>query len=161
MANISPNGKYIIAGYSNLQTPPTIVLINNTGKQVREIFNGKGSEFDNYFIPQTKLITVKSNDGSFDLPMTITYPLNFDSTKKYPVWISVYGGPNSGTVYDRWKPVGGAAQLFAQDGVIQVAMDNRSSGHFGRKGINYIFKQLGKYEIADYMDCAKWIRSQP
>ncbi|MBO9571518.1 MAG: S9 family peptidase, partial [Chitinophagaceae bacterium] len=48
----------------------------------------------------------------------------------------------------------------AQDGVVQIAMDNRSSGHFGRKGINYIFKQLGKYEIEDYIDCAKWIRSQ-
>jgi dipeptidyl-peptidase 4 len=160
-ASISPNAKYIIAGYSNLQTPPTGILINNTGKRVREIFNAKGSEFDNYFIPQTKLMTVKSKDGLFDLPVTITYPLHFDSTKKYPVWISVYGGPNSGTVYDRWRPVGGPAQLFAQDGVIQMAMDNRSSGHFGRKGINYIFKQLGKYEIEDYIDCAKWIRSQP
>ncbi len=161
MADISPNGKYIIAGYSNLQTLPTIVLINNSGKWVREIFNAKGPEFDNYFIPQNKLITVKSPDGLFDLPMIITYPLNFDSTKKYPVWISIYGGPNSGTVYDRWKPVGGTGQLFAQDGIIQIAMDNRSSGHFGRKGINYIFRQLGKYEIEDYMDCAKWIRSQP
>lgn len=160
LVEVSPNAKYIITGYSNLSTPPAVSVINNSGKVVREIFNSKGSEFDNYFIPKTKLIKVKSSDGLFDLPVTITYPKNFDSTKKYPVWISVYGGPNAGTVYDRWKAVGGPAQLFAQKGVVLVSMDNRSSGHFGKKGMNYIFKQLGKYEIEDYMDCGKWLRSQ-
>lgn len=158
--SVSPNAKYIIATYSNLQTPPVVTVMNNSGKPVREIINTKGAEFDNYFIPATKLLRVKSEDGLFDLPVTITYPANFDSTKKYPIWISVYGGPNAGTVYDRWKPVGGPNQYFAQEGVVVVTMDNRSSGHFGRKGINYIFKQMGKYEIEDYMHCAKWLRSQ-
>jgi dipeptidyl-peptidase-4 len=106
------------------------------------------------------LTTVKSSDGLFDLPLSITYPLNFDSSKKYPVWISVYGGPNAATVYDRWKPAGGLNQWWAQEGIIQVTMDNRSSGHFGKKGMNYIFKQMGKWEIEDYITCAKWIRSQ-
>lgn len=158
--NISPNAKYIIATYSNLSTLPTMAIIDNKGKKIRDIANMKGKEFDDYFIPQTKMLTVKSADGQFDLPLTITYPKDFDPTKKYPVWISVYGGPNAGTVYDRWKPVGGLTQYFAQEGIIQIAMDNRSSGHFGREGINYIFKQLGKYEIEDFMHCARWIRSQ-
>lgn len=161
LVEVSPNAKYIITGYSNLSTPPAISVIDNSGKVVREIFKAKGAEFDNYFIPQTKLVRVKSADGQFDFPLTITYPKNFDSTKKYPVWISVYGGPNSGTVYDRWKTVGGSTQYFAQEGVIQVAMDNRSSGHFGKKGMNYIFKQMGKYETEDYMECGRWLRSQP
>ncbi len=158
--NISPNGKHIIAVNSNLSTPPTMILLNNKGQKIRDISASTGKEFDDYFIPQTKLFTVKSADGKFDLPITITYPKDFDSAKKYPVWIYVYGGPDAGTVYDRWKPIGGLQQYFAQEGLIQIAMDNRSSGHFGREGINYIFKQLGKYEIDDYMHCAKWIRSQ-
>ena len=41
-----------------------------------------------------------------------------------------------------------------------MSMDNRSSGHFGKKGINYIYKQLGKWEINDYMTCAKWLAAQ-
>jgi dipeptidyl-peptidase-4 len=157
---ISPTGKYIIATYSNISTPPAIVLIDNKGKIVREIANSKTSAVDGYAIPDTKLVRVKSSDGNFDLPMTITFPIDFDSTKKYPVWISIYGGPNFGTVYDRWKPAGGLQQWWAQEGVIQVAMDNRSSGHFGRKGMNYIFKQLGKWEVEDYMTCAKWLKNQ-
>src|SRR5688500_13523304 len=39
-------------------------------------------------------------------------------------------------------------------------MDNRSSGHFGKNGLNYIFKQLGIWEIEDYISCAKWLKAQ-
>lgn len=156
----SPTGKYFISTYSNLSTPPAMALIDNKGKVVRTIATTATPAIQNYALPVTKLITVKSSDGLFDLPVTITYPINFDSSKKYPVWISIYGGPNSGTVYDRWKPSGGMLQWWAQEGVIQVAMDNRSSGHFGKKGMNYIFKQMGKWELEDYMSCAKWLGKQ-
>jgi dipeptidyl-peptidase-4 len=124
-----------------------MTLVNSNGKIVRELGNVKGSEFNDYALPATKLTTVKSGDGLYDLPIMITYPVNFDSTKKYPVWITVYGGPNSGTVFDKWKPSGGLSQWLAQEGVIQVSMDNRSSGHFGKKGINHIYKQMGITEL--------------
>lgn len=58
-------------------------------------------------------------------------------------------------------PVGGFDQLWAQEGLIRVAMDNRSSGHFGKKGMEHIFKQMGKWEIEDYMACANWLKQQP
>ncbi|HEY0679128.1 MAG TPA: DPP IV N-terminal domain-containing protein [Chitinophagaceae bacterium] len=158
--SISPNGKYIITSYSNVSTPTKISLLDGKGKLIRELYDSKGTEFDNYNIPKTEIRTVKSADGKFDLPVMITYPVNFDPNKKYPVLVSIYGGPNAGTVYDRWRPVGGPAQWWAQEGMIQVAFDNRSSGHFGKKGLDYIHRQLGKHEIEDYIDCAKWLRSQ-
>ena len=157
----SPNAKYFIAIRSNLSTAPVMELIDNKGKVVKQIVNTISDNSDDYAIPVSKYVTVKSSDGAFDLPMVVTYPVNFDSTKKYPVWISIYGGPGAGTVYDRWKPVGGLTQWWAQEGIIQVAMDNRSSGHFGRKGMNYIFKKLGLWEIEDYISCAKWLKAQP
>ncbi len=80
-----------------------MALVDNKGKIIREIADSKGAEFDNYSLPKTELVRVKSHDGLFDLPMTIIYPVNFDPSKKYPVLISIYGGPNAGTVYDRWK----------------------------------------------------------
>ena len=159
--NLSPNGKYFTAVYSNISTAPVMVLIDNKGKVVREIVNTKTAEAQAYAIPVSKILTVKSSDGIFNLPMSITYPVNFDSTKKYPVWISIYGGPDHGTLFDRWKPVGGLTQWWAQEGIIQVVMDNRSSGHFGKKGMNYVFKKLGIWEIEDYLSCAKWLKAQP
>jgi dipeptidyl-peptidase-4 len=159
--SVSPNGSYFITSYSNLNTPPTMSLVDAKGKIIREVANSKGSNFNAYNLPKSELMRIPSADGLFELPMVVTYPINFDPTKKYPVLISIYGGPNAGTVYDRWKPAATPAQWFAQEGMIQVAFDNRSSGHFGKKGLNYIFRQLGKYEIEDYMACGRWLKRQP
>ena len=159
--NTSPNAKYFISTYSNAATPPKMAIIDNKGKLIRELGDSKGPEFDQYALSKTELHYVKSTDGLFDLPVSITYPAHFDATKKYPVLISIYGGPNAGTVYDRWNPRFLTAQWWAKEGVIQVAMDNRSSGHFGKKGMDYIFRQLGKYETEDYMACGRWLRGQP
>jgi dipeptidyl-peptidase-4 len=158
--SISPNGSYFITTYSNLSTPFTMALVDAKGKLIREIANSKGAGFDSYNLPKTELTHVKSDDGLFDLPVTITYPTNFDPHKKYPVLISIYGGPNAGTVYDRWKPTGTPVQWWAQEGLIQVAFDNRSSGHFGKKGLNFIYRQLGKHEIEDFMTCGRWLKKQ-
>lgn len=159
--SLSPGGKYFITTYSNMASVPAMALVDATGKLIRELGDARGADFDTYAIPKTTLTRVKSFDGLFDLPVSITYPANFDPNKKYPVLVSIYGGPNAGTVYDRWKNVGGAAQWWAQEGMIQVAFDNRSSGHFGKAGLNYIHRQMGKYEIEDYMACGKWLRAQP
>ena len=123
------------------------------GKIIRELGDAKGAGFDNYNLPKSELKFAKSADGAFELPILVTYPTNFDPSKKYPVLISIYGGPNAGTVYDRWRQAGGANQWWAQEGLIQVSFDNRSSVIL-ENGLNYIYRQLGKYEIEDYMSCA-------
>jgi dipeptidyl-peptidase-4 len=160
MIVLSPNEKYFITTYSNIATPPKMALVDMKGKIVRELGDSKGTGFDNYDLPKTEMVRVKSDDGLFDLPMTITYPLHFDPHKKYPVLISVYGGPNAGTVYDRWNNGFLRSAWWAKEGLIQIGMDNRSSGHFGKAGENYIYRQLGKYEIEDYMACTRWLRKQ-
>jgi dipeptidyl-peptidase-4 len=158
--SISPTGKYLITTYSNLSTPPTMALVDSKGKVIRELGNSIGEDFDKYELPKSELVRVKSSDGKFDLPVLITYPVNFDPNKKYPVLVSIYGGPNAGTVYDRWRNPVGVTQWWAQEGMIQVAFDNRSSGHFGKEGLNYIHRKLGLWEIKDYVTCAKWLRQQ-
>ncbi|MCK7529890.1 MAG: S9 family peptidase [Marinilabiliales bacterium] len=33
--------------------------------------------------------------------------------------------------------------------------------HFGKKGLDYMHRSLGKWEISDYSDAVKWLRNQP
>ena len=157
---LSPNAKYFITAYSNVSTPTTMALVNMKGKVIKELGDVRGEEFDQYALPKTELVRVKSFDQKFDLPVSITYPINFDKSKKYPIYISIYGGPNAGTVYDRWRPTFPSNLWLSQEGIVLVSIDNRSSGHFGKEGLNYIYRQLGKYEIEDYMAAAKYLRSQ-
>lgn len=156
---LAPGGKYFITTYSNLQTPSKMALMDNNGKVIRELGDSKGENFNNYNLAATTLKTYKTRDGLV-LPLTITMPVHMEEGRKYPVLISIYGGPNSGTVYDTWK-FSGVQQWWAQEGVIQVAIDNRSSGQLGKMGMNYIHRRLGIHEIEDYMDAATWLRSQP
>ena len=158
-ASLSPAGNYFITTYSNVATPTKMALVDAKGK-IKELADSKTPQLDQYTIAKTELLRVRTSDGKYELPVLITWPTNMDSTKKYPVLISIYGGPNAGTVYDGWKGIN-QAQWWAKEGLIQVAIDHRASGHFGKTGQNYIYKDLGNWEIKDYSDVVKWLDSKP
>ena len=70
--------------------------------------------------------------------------------------ISIYGGPNAGTVYDGWQ-LNMQQQWFAKEGLIQVAMDHRASGHFGKEGVSNMHRNLGYWEMKDWITIVKWL----
>ncbi|MFC5411451.1 DPP IV N-terminal domain-containing protein [Larkinella bovis] len=152
---VSPGGSYFITTYSNLQTPPKMALLDKTGKMIRELGDAKGPDFDKFTVARTELVRVPTPDG-FQLPVMIKYPTNFDPNKKYPVLISIYGGPNAGRVYDRWN-FSPQEQWYAQDGLLQVGIDHRASGHFGKTGQNFMHRNLGKWEMEDYSTAVNWL----
>jgi dipeptidyl-peptidase 4 len=154
--NLSPAASYFITTFSNSATPATMALVNNKGKIMRELGNVKAEEFDKYDLAKTELLRVKSDDSLFDLPMKVTWPVNMDKNKKYPVLISIYGGPNAGTCWDTWSLTGNQ-QWYAKEGLIQVVMDHRASGQFGKEGVNYMHRNLGYWEMKDYSTMVKWL----
>lgn len=154
--NASPTGEYFITTYSNAAAPAKMTLVSNKGKIVKELGDAKGAEFENYNLAKTELIRVKSDDGLYDLPMKVTWPVNMEAGKKYPVLISIYGGPNAGTVSEGFQ-LSGTQQWYAKEGLIQVSMDHRASGHFGKEGVNYMYHDLGDWELKDYSTMVKWL----
>jgi dipeptidyl-peptidase 4 len=156
--SISPKGKYFISTYSNVSTPTKMTLYDNSGKVTRELGNSKSPEFDNYEISKPEIFHVTTSDG-ISLPVIWTLPDNFDKNKKYPVLIDVYGGPGTYDVFNSWKRL--RPQWLAEEGVIQVTMDHRGSAHFGKEGMAKMHRQLGKWEMNDYIEVVKWLRAQP
>ncbi|MFZ9331483.1 MAG: DPP IV N-terminal domain-containing protein [Chitinophagaceae bacterium] len=156
--DLSPQGSYFITRYSNASTPERLAMVNNKGKMVGEIGSSSGTAFEEYALAKTEIIRIPSEDGKFQLPIRITWPLNVDPSKKYPVMINIYGGPNAGTVRDGWQfsPLN---QWWAKEGLIQVAMDHRASGHFGKNGVNYMHRNLGNWELKDWITIVKWLRN--
>ncbi len=153
---LSPNASYFITTYSNVSSPDVMALVNNKGKLIKELGNAVGEEYATTTIAKTELLRVKSEDGKYDLPLRIIWPTNFDKNKKYPVMISIYGGPNAGTVYDGWQ-LSMQQQWFAKEGLIQVAMDHRASGHFGKEGVSNMHRNLGYWEMKDWITIVKWL----
>jgi len=155
---ISPKGKYFIATYSNLETPKKMGLYNIKGKFIRILGDSKTIDFDKYKLSIPEKITITTDDG-FKIPALINFPINFDKTKKYPVVIYTYGGPGSGVVQERWMGLRG--QMLAKIGIISVMLDHRGSGHYGKTGMNFMYKNLGKWEINDYTAAVKQLIKLP
>jgi dipeptidyl-peptidase-4 len=154
--NVSPDASYFITTYSNVGAPPKMTLVNNKGKIIKDLFDTKISVLDSFELAKTEMIRVKSEDSLFDLPMKVTWPLHMEKGKKYPVLISIYGGPEAGTCWDAWQLTGNQ-QWYAKEGLIQVVMDHRASGQFGKEGVNYMYRNFGFWEMKDYSTMVKWL----
>ena len=50
---------------------------------------------------------------------------------------------------------------MVKSGIIIFAVDHRASGKFGKKGLDYMHRSLGKWEMHDYIEAVKWLREKP
>ena len=161
MIMLSPDNKHFTALRSNAQTPNQVVLMPTDGSgTVKTIADAKGHEFDKYNIALPEMVYIKTHDG-YTIPAKVTYPVNFDNRKKYPVLIYIYGGPNSPVVADRFSGLNRDTQWWANQDVIQVSMDNRASGHCGKAGLNFLYRNFWSVELSDFEEWMQYFDSKP
>jgi dipeptidyl-peptidase 4 len=157
--NISPKGSYLIDTWNSIANSGSIIAYDRKGKQIKEIYKFEQPEFDPAKHAKAEFVKIMTSDGLFNMPAIITYPLYFDPSKKYPVIFTIYGGPDSKNVNNRWQ--GTTPSWYAQNGIITFTVDHRGSGQFGKKGLDYMYRCLGKWEVLDYEDAVKWLREKP
>lgn len=154
---VSPGGSFYIDTYSNITTPTKMALHTGDGQLVRELGNSKSEEMDNYALGKIELFRVKIKDG-YDLPVKWYLPPDFDPNVKYPVLFSVYGGPNAASVRNSGPSM--SSYYRAQQGIIVLNVDHRGSGHFGKEGVAKMYRNLGKWEMHDWIEVVKWLREK-
>lgn len=157
--NISPKGGYYVDTWNNISTSGIITVLNSKGQTLRQVYKFEQPAADPSKTTKVEMARIMTSDGQFNMPAIITYPLNFDEQKRYPVIFDVYGGPGDKRVSNDWK--GTSPSWYSQNGIITIRIDHRGSGHFGRKGIDQLYRCLGKWEILDYADAVKWLREKP
>ncbi len=156
---IYAGGDYFIDRFNNIDIPGIILVKYMTGKIKKELLNSDNPLKD-YSVSPQKLITLKE-EGKFDLYARIILPTNFDSTKKYPVIVYVYGGPHSQEITNRW--IFGRYDLWfqymAQKGFIVFSIDNRGTSFRGDDFAKATFRELGTKEIEDHMRGITYLKS--
>jgi dipeptidyl-peptidase-4 len=157
--SISPKGSYFIDTWNSIESQGSIIAIDKKAKVIREIYKFEQTVFNPSVNSRTEMLKIMTSDGLFNMPATITYPVNFDPNKKYPVIFAIYGGPNSANVSNRW--ITNSPSWNSQNDIITFSVDHRGSGQFGKKGLDYIYRCLGKWEILDYADAVKWLKTKP
>ena len=159
----SPDGRYFVASYSNVSTPTKVAIFPTSGKNIRTgnvVADMQGPDFDASKYALGELVYMTTSDG-FKLPGMIVYPKNFDPTKKYPVHVDIYGGPNSPQVRDRWITPNSSNQWWSENDIIQITVDPRAAGHNGREGLDMIYRQLTVWEVKDFVAWAEWLKALP
>jgi dipeptidyl-peptidase-4 len=101
------------------------------------------------------------NAAGVELCSWMLKPKDFDSTKKYPVLFYNYGGPGSQQVANRWGAINMWHHYLTQQGYIVVCVDNTGTGFRGEAFKKKTYLQLGKYEIEDQIDAAKYLATLP
>lgn len=155
---LSPNGKYFSDRYSNVSYAPRTHIYDAKGKQIRIAGASITPVYDVTQHHKTELFRVKSTDGKFDLPVIWMLPKNFDKNKKYPVVFNIYGGPDAGGLSDTW--LGSNGNSLTEMDVISVMVAHRGSGKFGKVGLDYMHRNLGKWEMEDYFAVVNWLKKQ-
>jgi dipeptidyl-peptidase-4 len=87
----------------------------------------------------------------------ITYPPDFDATKKYPVWLFTYGGPHMPTIRDEYGGGRILEQSLATTGIIAFRVDPRSASGKGAQSAWACYKQLGVQELKDLEEAVTWL----
>lgn len=155
--------KYYISRFSDASTPPIYELYSIDGKKIKTLEDNSAlvEKLKSYKLSQKQFFTFKHPEG-FELNGWMMKPVDFDSTKKYPVYMYAYGGPGSNVVNNSW---GGFDyfwhNLLNQEGYIVVCVDNRGTMGRGRQFKHATYLQLGNLETIDQLEVAKYMGSLP
>lgn len=154
---------------SDLNTPQVVtlnkIIINNNdiNAEVEKTVNENNklkTKLDEYSIGKAEFIRVPNSKGD-TLNGWMLKPAGFDPTKKYPVLFCNYGGPGSQQVANRFGAVSMWHQMLAEKGFIVVSVDNTGTGFRGEEFKKKTYLQLGKFEIEDQIDAAKYLGTMP
>ncbi|EGF28096.1 S9 family peptidase [Rhodopirellula baltica] len=126
----SPDRKWAIHTYSTVNSPPVVDLVTipeHRSIRILESNEELRTKVRKIITRPTEFVQLRLSD-EVTVDASVTKPSNFDESKRYPVFVYVYGEPYLQTVLDRW----GAAQIdflrtIADLGYITVSIDNRGT----------------------------------
>ncbi|MBD3631062.1 MAG: DPP IV N-terminal domain-containing protein [Cyclobacterium sp.] len=128
--NISPDGQWAFHTYSTANTPPVTELVSLPDHKVERVLeendelHGRIKELD--FQPKEFFNLDIGNGVVMDAWMI--KPRDFDPSKKYPVFVYVYGEPHGQTVMDSWgHAMTDFHRVIADLGYLVVSIDNRGT----------------------------------
>ncbi|MDQ3047515.1 MAG: S9 family peptidase [Bacteroidota bacterium] len=162
-AEFSNGMKYYINTFSSANSVTNISIYNAQGKKIRvmEDNSALAKKMEEYAISKKELFMFKTTEG-IELNAWMIKPQNFDAGKKYPVFLVFYGGPGRNMVNNQfdgrdffWY------QMLAQKGYIVMCVDNRGTMYRGAAFKKSTYKNLGKLEVADQIETAKYLGTLP
>jgi len=159
-ATASSNGEYLIDIWSNGTTPRVVDLLSAHGKWKKNLLVSD-NPLSAYRRPKVESVQLTADDGT-PLYGKLIYPTPFDPSKKYPVIVYLYNGPNVQLLSNSFPGSGNLwYEYMAQRGYVVFTMDGRGSANRGLAFEQAVFRNLGTVEMADQMKGVEYLKSLP
>ncbi len=163
-ANFSKDFKYYILQNSTANTPLKVSLHKAPTGQLVKVLEDNAAlskKMEEYNIAPKEFMTIKTSEN-VELNAWMIKPTDFDPKKKYPVFMFLYGGPGSQQVLNQFDGSNFMwFQHLAQKGYIVACVDNRGTGGKGADFKKSTYLNLGKLEVKDQIEAAKYWGSLP
>lgn len=160
-AAFSANYAYFVNRYSNANTPMKITVNETKSRKVLRTLQDNAElreRLAQYRFGKKEFFTLTTKSG-FELNAWMVKPANFDESKKYPVMMTQYSGPNSQQVLDSysfdWE------QYLAANGIIVVCVDGRGTGARGEAFRKCTYLRMGEKESQDQVEAAQALGQYP
>ena len=160
---LSSDGTQALDHYTSPTVPRSINLLDTKTGKGRNLLTATDPWAEQgYAIPEITSGSLKADDGVTDLYYRMVKPINFDSTKKYPTVVYVYGGPHAHNVDATWHwGMRGWEAYMATKGYLLFILDNRGSEWRGRDFEQATFRHLGDVEMRDQLRGVEYLKSLP
>jgi dipeptidyl-peptidase 4 len=161
--NLSPDCHYYIDNWSAFKQPYQSELWTtlNGGHMLIKLENNSSVTqwLSTHSYSPMKPFSFTASDGQ-QLEGIITMPVDFDSTKRYPVIFYVYGGPPQLEIANYFF-IDGPLQWYSQEGYIIVDAAPRGTLLYSSKLQKSVYRHLGYWESHDFAETAKYLSKQP
>ncbi len=159
--NISPDAKWALHTYSNIDSPPVTNLIELPSHKVIRVMEKNQDlrdKLEKLKRPKSEFFRVKIGNG-LEVDAYAVLPPHLDPKKKYPLLVYVYGEPAGQTTVNSWRGSGGLWHwMLAQQGYVVMSIDNRGTtaprGNGWRKSI---YRQVGILASKDQAAAVKQV----
>ena len=162
-AELSASGKFVFDRGASPRLARYICVTNTSNAVRTELETIEKHPWEEEFnMPQISSGTIKAADGKTDLYYRLVKPVNFDSSKKYPAVVYVYGGPHAHNIYgNHFYGLRGWEVYMAQKGYVIFVLDNRGSENRGFDFESVTFRHLGDEEMKDQIKGVEFLKSLP
>lgn len=162
---VAKDGSGFLDTFSSVSQLPEVHLKNRDGKTI-EVVASNQLNAEHPLTPywpalvKPRFGTLQAKDGQ-TLHYRVFEPAKLDPAAKYPVVVSVYGGPGAQRVTNSWSHKDLYFQYMVQRGYIVFQLDNRGSENRGKKFEDPIYKKLGVVEVEDQITGVEYLRTLP
>lgn len=154
---LSPDSKHFSDVRQNANTPARTDVLSEDGKLVKALGESDITKFQELGLRSSERFTYTAADGRTTCYGSLSFPSDFDPSRKYPLLVSVYAGPESGGGAESFQTPNPITEM----GFLVASFEGRGTSGRGKAFRDAVYGKLGIVEIDDQAAGVKALAQRP